>query len=153
VIPTIVLYVMALWQQGITKACVPGTSRIDGGSVVAFCGDHGDWNLYLIQCDVELSSCRAVPVNGSGTAIGLYIAPPPFDVPPTEWDADEPDGTMQPIPCDPPLSGNSGVYCAKPSTWKVHHSACVKPGTHDADPSRFPLQDATGVWHCLALGR
>jgi hypothetical protein len=88
------------------------------------------------------------------TGSGGYVQPAPFDVPPTEWDQEFPSVTSSIISCEPPLSEKlaaAGITCEKPDMYTVHESVCTKPGTHEPDPKRFPVADATGKTHCLAL--
>ena len=121
--------------------------------------------LPLLLCSFVMIGCAKVQAGGQGSQIirlcsevtshsepcllnGPTAMPTePRDVPPKEWDADEPTGTVHMIPCDPPISKEAeltGVVCMKDDTWKVHHTEC-------ADKTRFLLPDGNGNLHCLRL--
>jgi len=61
--------------------------------------------------------------------------PPPFDVPPKEWDGPELDWGCQP--------SEESTVCMDTRIAR-HHRACE-------DKSRFLLMSEDGKWHCLAL--
>ena|ERR1700722_4679513 len=77
--------------------------------------------------------------------------PPPFDRKPEEWDGPDTVGThfeaLFGHPCLP-YPGEK-LHCDD----KISHTVCAIPGTRRPDPGRFPIQDAAGGWHCLALLR
>lgn len=75
----------------------------------------------------------------------------PFDVPPTTWSKME--QVAGPHRKCRPNESSSADYCWDTITANVKHSVCTIPSTHQPDPRRFPIQDATGVTHCLALTR
>lgn len=74
-----------------------------------------------------------------------------YDVAPKEWDTEEKGS-----PCNRSAVGADGIVmavCITEDPITVHHSVCVVDGTHNPDPNRFPIADATGKTHCILLLR
>lgn len=103
---------------------------------------EGSWH---IDRGVLTLECYQYPTSAKITVSD------PFDRKLEEWDSDDDTGMVEWTPCVPPAPANATYVCTKPLMQKKHHSGCAIPGTHTPDPKRFPIQDATGVTHCLAL--
>ena len=166
-IPVLLLYAMTMWQQGqrVHQVCsvhLWSDGEISSGSkeLTPECLDvikkieNAEWP--------EPQQGQPVPATQSMTRIkpgeagdclheradGTPEWKPCFDVPPVEWDADEPTGMMTVIACDPPMPSGRYSACVKPDTHKVHHIGC-------ADKTRFHLYSEDGKGHCFnfaALG-
>lgn len=144
---TALLWMVMAWQQAQTASFVviPGLS-IEVGDCLKV-GSAGV--VYKIPCSDSGMTLTLPQTSGcmdwNGKAVPCDA--PPFDVPSVEW-----DGPDKECVAGETTYGHSSV-CVAWSSSLVHHKVCVIPGTHKPDPKRFPIDDATGVTHCLALGK
>jgi hypothetical protein len=117
-------------------------------------GNQVTFSPYSLAYRTQEAQAPKRPPTGVWDIVAIpHPTKQPFDVPPTEWDGPDQNWNISANDFNGGICGGDSMWDGKKEWCEklIHHSVCVIPGTHNPDPERFPIADATGKTHCLRL--